>query len=692
MAEKSTVARLCVFCYNAVESMIDFEKELNSEQLEVVKNGDGPCLVLAGAGSGKTRAITYRVAYLLERGIKPDSILLMTFTNKAAREMVNRVQALTAGSLEGGLPWSGTFHHIAYRLIKRYGALLGYENNFSILDSEDAKDLMKLCIKDEGIDRKEKRFPSPSVVSGIISYASNAERALADVLEHERPKWFEYEETLSRIAGRYAARKRQSNAMDFDDLLTNLKTLLLAHENVRDTLCRQFEYVLVDEYQDTNKVQADIVDVLAGGRSNILVVGDDAQSIYSFRAADIENILRFEKKYPDAKVFRLETNYRSTPEILAVANDVIARNTRQYEKVLRAVRESFARPEVHAYMDAREEAQGIAERISELRGEGVPLSHIAVLFRAAFHSQALEMELTSRDIPYEYRGGVRFFERGHIKDVLAYLRIFANSRDTAAWSRVLNMQAGIGPSSARTITEAVLRGGTDRDFSYLSSFLTARAQLGWSDFMSVWSNIMKSDGSPAGLIRAVLDSKYIDYLENEYPDYRERTQDIEQLALFAERSEDLSLFLAEAGLQESHSRPSADGRGNEKRLVLSTVHQAKGLEWEAVFIMNLSAGQFPNERAVREDNGLEEERRLFYVAVTRAKKYLHLSYPLAVGFGALGGPSPFLEEIGREYMDKPALGGSTVFTDPSDDVDGIEYVPFEGDEYAAPRRSFLMDV
>lgn len=688
--------------------MIDYEKELNSEQLQVVKNGDGSCLVLAGAGSGKTRTITYRVAYLLEHGVAANEILLVTFTNKAAREMIHRVQQLPI-EVENkiNLPWSGTFHHIAFRLLKQYAPLLGYPNNFTVLDSEDSKDLLKLSLKVEGVDRTNKRFPSAAVIHSLISYARNASRPLTEIITEKHPKWVDVTDVISRIAEDYGKRKKAANAMDFDDLLVNVYLLLSGNEKLRLKLATQFKYVLVDEYQDTNKIQAAIVRALSSVHHNIVVVGDDAQSIYSFRAADIQNILDFEKLYPNAKIFRLETNYRSTPDILDVANEVISNNIHQYKKELKSIRDRFTKPEVHAFLDQPEEAEFIAERILELRDEGVPLNHVAVLFRASFHSQALELELNKRNIPYEYRGGVRFFERAHVKDVLGFLRVFVNPRDTVAWSRVLSMQVGIGPAAAGKIVEMIFNfnlAGPVLDEYFLDQIaqsLPARARVGWNDFCLVYRRLQR-DGetqSAGDLIRAVLDSKYRDYLESEYPDYRERLDDLEQLANLADREDDLGKFLAESVLQEQFAKPGATD--DDEKMVLSTIHQAKGLEWEAVFILNVAAGQFPNERATQEDNGIEEERRLFYVAVTRAKKYLYLSYPLTGNMHSyLQGPSQFLSEVDAdllEHVDTISIAGGNVFSDPSDDVDDVKYIadPDGGDEpfSSKPRpKSFLKSV
>lgn len=662
--------------------MANFLTDLNPEQLSVVTGGDGPCLVLAGAGSGKTRTITYRVAYLLEKAVAPDSILLVTFTNKAAREMADRVRQVAG--MDRPLPWSGTFHHIAHRILRKHAPFLGYQNNFSILDSEDSNDLLKLCLKQEGIERKERRFPSAGVLHSIISFSRNAQISLEEGLDETHPQWLGIADIIGGIADEYSKRKREANAMDFDDLLVNLRLLLENSENIGKKYSEQFRYVFVDEYQDTNKVQASIVKLLSSQHRNVLVVGDDAQSIYSFRAADIENMLSFEREYPGANVFRLETNYRSTPDILNVANCVIANNREQYKKELKSVREPFARPQARSFADAGEEAGFIAREILTLRDEGVSLREMAVLFRAAFHSQALELELTKRGILYDYRGGVRFFERAHIKDVLAYLRIMHNHEDAIAWSRALNMQVGIGPTMAQGIIEGIRKQGVESGFD-----LPARAQVGWNDFLQIWEAMTaRVERRPADLIDAVVNSKYAEYLESEYPDYRERLQDLEQLAAFAERQPDLSQFLSDASLHESYS--SAQARrstgGEEEKIVLSTIHQAKGLEWEAVFIINLAAGQFPNDRALRETDGLEEERRLFYVAATRAKRHLYLTYPLSGSFGGhTTGPSMFLGEIDAGLVDAEEPFASNIF---ADDTGGIRYVP----EDAPPRCGFLKSI
>ena len=665
--------------------MPNYEAELNQEQLNAVRNADGPCLVLAGAGSGKTRTITYRVAYLLEQGINPENILLVTFTNKAAREMIERVANLTARdalqcvfTAAVILPWSGTFHHIAYRVLKKYCSFLGYKNNFSVLDSDDSSNLIKQCLKDEGVDRTQRRFPSPAVLQSIVSYARNSETTTEDVLNLKYQHFLPLADSIKSIAVNYEKRKLAANVMDFDDLLVNWLKLLQQSEKIRQKYQEQFKYILVDEYQDTNKIQASIIRLIAAKHRNLLVVGDDAQSIYSFRAAEVKNILDFEKEYPDAKIFRLETNYRSTPEILNLANNIISNNINQYQKELKSVREKFVRPEVHSFDTNDEEAVAIVSRVEELFGERVEPKDIAVLFRAAHHSQALEMELMKRGISYDYRGGIRFFERSHIKDVLAYLRILNNQTDEMAWRRVLGMQVGIGDVTIESILQLL----KTYDLILITSYLPARAGIGWNDFLQIYNKLKDVSEVGAGdLIRILLESKYVEYIENEYPDYRERMQDLEQMAGFADKAESLDAFLAESSLQENFRTPTAS---LNNKIVLSTIHQAKGLEWDAVFIINLCNGQFPNDRALRENDGLDEERRLFYVAITRAKKYLHLTYPTASLFGGFQcGPSMFLEEIDRELVNMEESG--TVFND-----DSVVYVA--EDEPQKKRTGFLRDI
>jgi DNA helicase-2/ATP-dependent DNA helicase PcrA len=686
---------------------IDYRKELNDEQLDVVIHGDGPCLVLAGAGSGKTRTITYRVAYLIEQGIAPEHILLLTFTNKAAREMLSRVDALL-GTQTHGLParrsfreggWGGTFHSVANRMLRMYAQAVQHTPNFTILDQEDAKDLVTLCTKELGIDPKERRFPSPSILHGLVSYARNAAKTMQEAVERKHPHFFDLLPTLEQIAERYEARKREINAMDFDDLLLLLRKLLTERPDIHDRLANQFQYILVDEYQDTNVIQAEIVRALASVHGNLLVVGDDAQSIYSFRAAEIRNILAFPKLYSGARVFRLTTNYRSTPEILGLANSVIAQNRDQFQKKLTAVHGSREKPQLVPMQNAQEEARYIAERLLLLRDEGMKLNAMAVLFRAAFLSQALEFELMKRDVPYDYRGGMKFFERAHIKDVVAHLRVIANHKDEMAWMRVLGLQPGFGLVTSEKVIGALRSFETLEQVLDAPFSLGARAEQGWRSCWGVIQKAAACDGRASDMIRAVIAGSYRDYLETEYQDYRDRLDDLEQFALFAEGAKDLKSFLDEVSLTETFgARGPQLGTEDEERVVLSTIHQAKGLEWDAVFVMGLTDSAFPNPRALEEDGGIEEERRLFYVASTRARRYLFLTYAVSSGYDTLvmNRPSRFVQELPDGVCEEVTLRRTLMSSRSAADFHDDPTIVLDGlgepaRKMTGPPRDFLRD-
>jgi len=653
---------------------IAYETLLNPEQLRVVREGDGPCLVLAGAGSGKTRTIVYRVAHLLERGALPQEILLLTFTNKAAKEMLSRVADLL-GAAPKGL-WGGTFHGVANRILRHYAEKLGFSANFTILDADDSRSLIRAAAKEAGVPAGEKRFPSPAVLSGMWSFSRNACVPLARVIEDKYPRFLDIQGTLEGIFARYEAKKRAGNCMDFDDLLINIASILRDAE-IRKKLAGQFRFILVDEFQDTNRVQAEIVTALAGIHNNVLVVGDDAQSIYSFRAAEVRNILDFPRIFPGAKVFRLETNYRSTPEILDLANAVIANNTNQFSKTLKpapsrsptdssagdqsgsvgdgmgAVSSSLKKPVIVVASTPEDEAVRIVEAVERLREEGTPLSQIAVLFRAAHHSHALEFELARRGIPFEYRGGMRFFERAHVKDALAFLRVVANPRDAISWQRILRLASGIGADTAAVISEVVHQAGSLEEALACDLSLPPRGAKGFAEIAVILKFILKAGSSPAAAIRALIGSGYAEYLEAEYQNAAERIEDLEELARFAESFDSISGFVAEASLQEGFAVATDRAADHaEERMVLSTIHQAKGLEWDAVFVMCLLESSFPNSRALLEEGGEEEERRLFYVAVTRARRELFLTYPRVGGGGTayFSEPSRFLSEIPDECL------------------------------------------
>lgn len=636
---------------------IDYPNALNQEQLAVVLEGDGPCLVLAGAGSGKTRTLTYRVAYLIERGVDPSSILLLTFTNKAAREMVERVEMVLGPGAKG--IWGGTFHSIGARLLRVFADELGYTSSFTILDMEDSRDLIKAVMKELQIDPKARRFPTASVVGDIISFGRNTQTSIEDAIEIKHPNFQAFVTDIEEIARQYQVRKKSANAMDFDDLLTNV-AMLLDHPTLGRRIAERFRYVLVDEYQDTNAVQARVVKGFSSIHGNVVAVGDDAQSIYAFRGADVKNILSFPEQFPGAKVFKLLTNYRSTPEILELANESLSHNQHQYKKDLVGMRQSGDKPKLIPCSSASQEARYVAEQILSLRNEGVALANMAVLFRSSAHSQQLEFELIKRDVPYDYRGGQKFFERAHIKDVVSFLRIFENPKDEVAWLRVLGLQTGIGANTAADLAAQTKGAERIEDIVEGAGAVSVpnRARAGWEDFVKIMRVLVEKGRLPAPLIRSIATSTYQDYLEREYPNYRERLEDLEQLALFAENYKDLVSFLNDLSLYDNVAVGRQEsGRGDEERMVLSTIHQAKGLEWDSVFIIHLADTAFPNRRAMAEEGGMEEERRLFYVAVTRARRQLFLSYPMTMGQESLifNQPSTFLDEVEPRLFERVEL-------------------------------------
>jgi len=631
--------------------MIDYEKELNLEQIGVVLEEGGPLLVIAGAGSGKTRTLTYRVARLVEIGVPPERILLATFTNKAARSMLTRVETLIGRDI-GGL-WGGTFHHCAHRTLRSHATRLGYENNFSILDSEDARQLINTCITEVGIDGKGDKFPRGDVVGDIISLAVNTEVALIDVVANRYPFFAHRTEEIVAVAAQYRKRKVALNVMDFDDLLFLWRELLLRFDDVRSFYAERFLHVLVDEYQDTNRLQADIMDLVASCHRNLMVVGDDSQSIYSFRGANYENIMRFPDRYPECKIFKLETNYRSTPEILHLANLSITNNEHQFQKTLKAVREGGVRPVLAPTRNVLQQADFVAQRILEINRSGVPLGEIAVLYRAHFHSMEVQMELTRRGIPFEIRSGIRFFEQAHIKDVTAYLRILVNPRDEIAWKRVLGLYEKIGKVTADKVWKFVSRISDPHAAVLTEDFkgcAPKSATAGLCRFQETFRALHGcNSSSPSILIETILKSGYSDLLRERHTDAASREDDLVQFANFSSRFPSLEDFLSELALLTGVNEENRAEEILEERVVLSSIHQAKGLEWKSVLMIWCSEGMIPLARALKEPGGEEEERRLFYVATTRAKDQLYLCYPLtdyARGMGNLPvSPSRFIMEL-----------------------------------------------
>ncbi|HWV36894.1 MAG TPA: ATP-dependent helicase [Vulgatibacter sp.] len=641
---------------------IDYASQLNAEQLAVVEAPAAPVLVIAGAGSGKTRTLVYRLARMLESGIAPEEILLLTFTNRAAWEMLDRSATLVTElpGVDVRRIAGGTFHSVGHRILREHAERLGFERSFGVLDREDQADLLASCAAELGVVVAERRFPKADVVANLLSLSINLQRPLAEVIARRKPQFGPLTEAIERVAERYAERKLELDVMDFDDLLVQWKRLLDRHPPVRKALQDRFRCILVDEYQDTNRLQGELVDRLAAVHRNLTVVGDDAQSIYSFRGADFSNVLEFPARYPECQIHKLTANYRSTPEILALANASIARNVRQYPKELRSVREpGGALPALVPARDAVQQAAFIAQRVLELRDEGIPLQEIAILYRAHAQSMEIQIELSRRGIPFVVRSGARFFQQAHIKDVLAFLRVASNPADELSFKRMVRLFPGIGSGSAdglwRVFREARSAGASVaealRDPS-LAAQTVRKGRAGWERCRGILEELIAPllQASPSESIHTVLTKAYEEYLYSQYPNADTRLEDLRQLADYALQYPDVGSFLAEVSLLTDLSgEEGTPATEPDEFLTLSSVHQAKGLEWRAVFVVWLADGSFPSGASLRDAEGEEEERRCFYVAITRARDELYLTYPMLSaprdGERLILRPSRFLTEL-----------------------------------------------
>jgi DNA helicase II / ATP-dependent DNA helicase PcrA len=642
---------------------IDYASELNEQQLAAVTASPGPLLVIAGAGSGKTRTLTYRVAYLLENGIDPRNILLLTFTNKAARQMLDRVANLLPVDASG--LWGGTFHSIGNRMLRRHGSALGYSSGFTIMDREDQKDLINTVVAAAGINPKEMRFPKGDVLADLFSFTVNTERPMDELLAEKFPYFLPLLEQINDVHARYERKKKSTNSMDFDDLLEKTLRMLKEHEEIAAFYRRQFQFILVDEYQDTNKIQADFIDTLASEHRNVMVVGDDAQSIYSWRGANFKNILAFPERYPDAQVFKIELNYRSVPDILRVANAAIAANVQQFRKQLSATRPTNSvKPAVVGLNDGSEQAQFVAQRILELRDEGVDLSEIAVLYRAHYHAIELQLELSRRGIPYLITSGVRFFEQAHVKDVTSFIRFIANPRDEVAFKRMVKLLPGIGGKSADNLWRAweakLIEHGEVTSWSewLLAMAVGTKSKKSWEQLAHTLDEIAPGGqpNPPSEMITAIVEAVYDDYAKANFTNYELRREDLNQLAAFSRQFKDVHEFLSQLALISNiDAEPALDQTADNEAVNLSSVHQAKGLEYHTVFVIWLTDGMFPSTRSLETRDAIEEERRLFYVAITRARDELYLTYPhmrLNAGYGDMfQRPSRFLKEIPTQLVE-----------------------------------------
>jgi DNA helicase-2/ATP-dependent DNA helicase PcrA len=635
---------------------LHYEKDLNPEQHAVVMHPGGPMLVLAGAGTGKTRTVTYRVARLIETGVRPENILLLTFTNKAAREMMRRVEFLIGRNIQG--LWGGTFHHIGNMVLRRHCLLIGYKEGFSILDREDSKDLFDICLTE--IKKRETFLPKGSVLCEIYSLMKNTEISIDELLPFRFTHFVNAGDEIKHTISLYEKKKHTLNLMDFDDLLTNWKKVLIEHDSIHEYYSSKFTHILVDEYQDTNTLQAEIVDLLSSTNRNIMAVGDDAQSIYSFRGADFKNILKFPERYPDVTIFNLTTNYRSSPEILNLANKSIIHNVRQFQKKLHSIKGSGDVPGVLPLRDIFQQADFISQRVLECHAEGTSLNEIAVLYRSHYQSMELQMELQRRSIPFEVRSGLKFFEQAHIKDILSFLRVITNPYDELSWKRIVKLVPGIGNITAGKLWGSMSKSESPLDTIFEGGRLVPKKALEAFRLFLDLIKVLKGgtdrgkDLQPSTAIDHILRKGYEDYLYNHYPNAEDRIEDIEQMTRFAHKYTSLEHFISELSLQSASGGEVEEEEEDKERLILSTVHQAKGLEWDTVFVIGLNDGRFPSARSLKTDYE-EEERRLFYVAVTRARNDLYLCYPISSeewhGIGFLK-PSRFIKELPEDVYEE----------------------------------------
>ncbi len=661
-------------------SGIDYVAALNAEQYQAVSSPPGRALVIAGAGSGKTRTLTYRVAWLLDHGIDARQVLLLTFTNKASREMTERVRELVPHDTSA--LWAGTFHSIGSRILRRHAEDLGFNRSFSILDRDDQKSILSAVITACDINTKQRRFPKPDVLASMFSLVENTDSTLEDVIAARYDMFYDWTEEITRVRDGYIAKKLATNSMDFDDLLVMTVRLLEERPDVLEIYQKRFSHILVDEYQDTNAVQNRMIDLLAGKTNSLMAVGDDAQSIYSWRGADMSLILGFPQRYPGARVFTIETNYRSVPEILNLSNAAIRANSGRFEKDLRASRDGGgAKPALVPLADPRTQAAFIAQRIIELRDDGIPLKEIAVLYRAHFQSLEIQMELTVRGIPFSITSGLRFFEQAHIKDVSAFMRFVVNRRDEVSFLRMVNLLPGCGAVAAGKLWSEWLKTGWSTKDSppplwseiLLKFKIPKKSAKHWEQLCYTLDELTP-DGElarPSAMIFSILEGVYDDYLTATFDNSESRRGDIERLSEYGGGFDDIEEFLAQLSLMSSTDgeptgeRPTPD----DEKVTLSSIHQAKGLEWKAVFLIWLVNGQFPNSRILEADDDaiLEEERRLFYVALTRAKDELYLTYPMTNPKSYTGDvicqPSGFLDDFPAELIEEWNVGGDDPWAD-----------------------------
>ena len=629
---------------------VDYEKELNQPQLEAVKQKDGSILVIAGAGSGKTKTLTYRVARLIEDGVNPKNILLLTFTKKAAQEMLSRATLVLDSRCEQVA--GGTFHSFANIILRKYSSLLELQNNFTITDRADSEDIVN-HIRSNTIGKQEKRFPKKGTILDIYSKAVNKNIPSDEIIQAEYKQFEHCTEKINEIIREYTAYKRKNSILDYDDLLLYLKTLLECNPEVRKKLSNQYKYILVDEYQDTNTIQAEIVRLLASEHNNVMAVGDDSQSIYSFRGANFKNILEFPKIFPNTKIIKLEQNYRSSQNILALANEILLKAKEKYTKNLYSDIVCPIKPALISANDMKMEAEFISQRVLELvEEENLSLNDICVLARSARMTYNLEIELAKRSIPYKKFGGMKFIEAAHVKDIIAHLRVILNPSDIISYTRILLLLDGIGNQTANKLLPVLAEDGDIKDKKLPVKNSEAVIRL-----TELINNNQKDIFNPKKVVQSVL-KYYENILRDKYDDYTKREKDLEHFLVLSEKYTSLEDFLSDLALEppDTSMTDVEEGANKDEFLTLSTIHSAKGLEYKAIFIIGAVDGRFPSLFSFNSPDDLDEELRLMYVAVTRAKTHLAITYPIDMFDYStnmvLSKPSRFFDGIGQDILEK----------------------------------------
>ena len=632
----------------------DLAAELNPEQAAAALHGDGPLLIIAGAGTGKTRTLVYRVAHLIDRGVPPERILLLTFTRRAAQEMLSRAERLVGAS--SARVAGGTFHATGHRLLRTFGPQAGLQRDFNIMDQGDAEDLMGLARAQLGLGARTKRFPKKETLHYVYSRHVNTERSMDEIIEREYPQFGEYLQDITRVFADYTSRKAERNLVDYDDLLLFWALLLESSPVLADRIAGLYDHLLVDEYQDTNLLQARILRGMCRAHRNITVVGDDAQSIYSFRGASFRNILDFPRQFDGTTIVTLERNYRSTQPILDVTNTLISRAAERFTKNLRAERTGGEPPWLVTAKDETQQTRFVVDRVLELHESGTPLREIAVLVRAGYMSADLEIELTNRKIPFEKWGGLKFLEAAHVKDALAFLRLLENPRDEVSWYRILMLLPGIGDVTARGVIESLARDAWDADALARWS-PPPRARDAHAALVALFRELRRAPaGDPeagrVGLEIARIRKLYDDILREKYDRPEPRLADLDQLQAIASGYPGRAAFLAALALEPPQNTQDLAGASTSEddALILSTAHSAKGREWDAVFLIWAVDGWFPSARSLADDEEMEEERRLMYVALTRARDHLAVSYPLNA-YSSRRGADYSLDQLSR-FIDR----------------------------------------